>query len=261
MKKNTIMGVCGAGVLILTLGTTLPLWIENILNAATAGKLLAGFKGTLELISLLSAPILAFIAFKALAQVKAARSQVGVMRQQAVTTARRDAIKLAAEQTCRFDQEILPLMEEFHSRRDKAGEYPAFKESKIFINGPNIRVSGNVGDVMTESSKNDRLIFRLANQLERLAIYFATGIADERIAFNPLGKTYCQAAKDLMPFMIPLYQQGHYYSNTLALFQIWNTRLDLNDKQKQIASLQEQIGDTQDLTIRIVGAEIPTEDD
>lgn len=88
--------------------------------------------------------------------------------------------------------------------------------------------------------------------MECFASFFTSKVADEEIAFRAIGKTYCDATKDLLPNLI-IHSKKGYFTNIIELFFLWNNRLKKQDLQKKQISLEKELLNIDNETIYPLG--------
>lgn len=87
----------------------------------------------------------------------------------------------------------------------------------------------------------------LANQLEGISIYFIKGVANEEIAFAPMGESFCNICNYIIP-IIALSRctacgkcddsyKKHSYENLIELYQIWLSKI----RNEQLSSQMKKI--------------------
>lgn len=86
----------------------------------------------------------------------------------------------------------------------------------------------------------------LLNDLEIISSAFVTGVADEKIGFQCIGRSFCKDVIDLYDILsgTNIYEDMNYYSNIVKLFRVWISRLisrDFERKEKQFKVNKEQL--------------------
>ena len=210
-------------------------------------------KDILEIIYFLSGPALVIVAFMALAQIKVAKSHVEEQKRAATIGAKRDSLKVAAEQIKDYSTNIIPMINELDKKISKGG-VKFFDNSETFISDDGIRVKPSTD---TEDIKSVMPILEVftktMNAVEGFATFFVSGVADEKIAYRSLSTTFCDTLKKNMPLIVMLSSDANSYSATLTLFSIWSNRLDAEDLEKQRVELEDKLKNKQEKTIKIVG--------
>ena len=209
----------------------------------------------LEYISWIANGILAVVACFALVQVKAAiqqakssleqtkllLEQVEVSRQDIALRSRREALALALDQCKRFAETIIPHFESVYEdlrRKDYIirqvidPSFPTISKEQdplgvqIWMNNPALRVK--IRDAL--------------NELESLAMYFACDLADEEVAFTPIGQSFCNNCEACATFIGVFRQKDKVklYQNVVKLYGIWKPRVERTALEEQGKLLEEK---------------------
>jgi hypothetical protein len=81
------------------------------------------------------------------------------------------------------------------------------------------------------------------NEIEAIAAFFTTGVADEKLGFGVIGRTYCRTV-ELNYDLISLFRDEKpvsYWKNTVELYLIWRPRLSKAEMSSLKDSLQSKI--------------------
>lgn len=188
-------------------------------------------KDVLEFIYYLAAgPVLAFIAYKGLAQIRVAKENSN-------KSAKREAYKLAAEQCSVFADKILKYSNEFDNEIKESKFLEGFDVS---INSEHISVRKKVDVRFDEKDitiiNNSNVLQKLINSLEGYAVYFVTGVAEPDVGYFTTGKSYVEIVKRLLPILAPYIEDGH-LKHMMSLFKNWNSRLE----QEALGSKLEEL--------------------
>jgi hypothetical protein len=184
-------------------------------------------RDTLEVINFGATPVLAFLAYKGLKQIKVTRD---IARMQA----RRESFRLATEKCELFAKEIIPLWSEF----EKFATQKKLSEKVVITEKPesiSVEFKGG-GKWFEELGKCGNTPWQLANSLEGWAMWFTCKIADEGIAFRPCGVAFCGAVYSLIPLLVNSNQKDKLFTHTLQLYTTWRNRIDL---EKNLAKQQQ----------------------
>jgi hypothetical protein len=87
------------------------------------------------------------------------------------------------------------------------------------------------------------------NELQSIACVFTTGVADERVGFSIIGRTFCGTVEDMYDVLSMARMDGNafpYYQSIIDLYQVWSPRLTKaeletmrNDMTKRISAIQD----------------------
>jgi hypothetical protein len=172
--------------------------------------------------------------------------QLRISKQLSRVAARRDAFRLANEQVKYFLESIIPLINDLNRLiNDKNVTF--FKVSTFEMEEGAVKVKLTQGNkaAMSELVQIVDPLLGTLNALEAFSTYFTSKIADERIAFQAVGKTYCRSVTTYMPALI-LLGEGEHYKNIVELYRIWQERFDqqvLSNEKDKIEKKLEKIKD------------------
>ncbi len=199
------------------------------------------FKEILGILSLLSGPAMAVIAYLALKQIKIAKQQLSVAKTTFELSSKREAAVFTAKQCDMFAHSIIPkysdVMNRFKEKNVKLYKLPSNKDSILdceygeWLKENFIKISDNNGELYT-------LITIAMNDIEAFSIYFIHKICDVNMAYSPIAKTYVEIVETLSPMIcLVRNRDNNVYSNTIALYDIWKKKLvkeSLEIKQKEL---------------------------
>ena len=173
----------------------------------------------LELLYFASAPLLAIIAAVGLWQLK-------ITRDNAKIAAQRESLRISAEQCNFYLSHIVPMWNKF-DKLIADRKFTSIGNVELNINEKNqIRITPkDPKKFLDEIFAISHEIVDLANLLEAFSIYFASGVASERTAFDTIGVTFCKSMERLIPAML-VFGEGKYHKNTLKLFFLWHQRTE-----------------------------------
>src|SRR5690606_21699655 len=174
-------------------------------------------KTILELVSFATAPVLAIVAIIALRQIKEARNQVLEARNSRILNSKRDAFKIAAEKCSYYMETIIPLM----NTLDKAIEnnkVTYFDKSIVTITSNNFKLTPAPLTPEERVTLYSLPLTEVFNPLERLALFFTSGGADEQIGYLTIGHTFCQSIKRYLPVLRVFSKDREHYNNIMKLF-------------------------------------------
>lgn len=205
-----------------------------------------GIKAILELIYLISAPVIAYFAFRALDQIKVAKNSSAL-------SAKREAYKITAERCEYYQERIIPL---FNSLYEKILEENVsfFKDSRVDISDENIIIDFAEDDIKAVIDE----ILNVVNALESFSVFFVSGVGNEVIAYKTIGTTFVESVKSYLPFIIKYGQilgSGKRFNNTLKLFTIWNQRMESENLELEKKALENKLKTKKSISIKHLGEE------
>jgi hypothetical protein len=197
----------------------------------------------LEQLSWAANIILAFAAVLALLQLRLAATQLKISRNDIQLRSRRESVAIALEQCERFAHEIVPrsneIAKEMFSRKCKFPENvdPTFPLIPIESDPASAQILKTDPDLTIK-------IINYLNELESFAMYFASDLADESMAFQPAAFTFCNSC-EFYRFFIGSYRHPNkvkLYENLVKLYNIWKPRLKRTvlEEQAKILELEKQ---------------------
>lgn len=216
-------------------------------------KLLNEFLYTIYLIS--AGPILIYIAYKGLEQIKAAKENTKISQENAKTQSKRESYKLAGEQCQYLGEKIMSnytkLFKELENSKSKF-----FDKFDVQIDSKEIKIktTEKLEDIDFEGLQNSEYLQDVLNSIEGFSLYFASGVASEKVGYITAGRGYCSMVKRLLPLLIPEFNKG-YYKNTLYLFSIWHNRCKQDDLKMKQRELEKEIKETTVTKIPTIGVD------
>jgi len=194
-------------------------------------------KSFLENIYFLSGPVLAVLGLFIFRQIKLAKNQLIIAKQQLIEsqnqikiTSQREAANIAADKVRDYCTEIIPFENRIFDEKVKIN-YIEFKGP--IRNFTNDEVKDWDKDFLDWFLKKPieitELELNVLNKLEAFSIYFIKGIADEKIAFSSIGKAFCESVKRLYPTMTIFRgskNPNKDYEILIQLYRLWSERLE-----------------------------------
>ena len=181
----------------------------------------------------------------ALEQLKLTASQLEISRADIILRSKRESISVALEQCKRFADTILPhidnLTQELHAKNYKLAQNI----------DPDFPVIPNEVDPMgcqiwtTNVDLRVRIVHAL-NEVESFAMYFASDLADESVAFTPAAQSFCCTCEYYRLF-IGMYRRPEsvrLYQNLVKLYGMWKPRLErtiLEEQGKLLESKKQKL--------------------
>jgi hypothetical protein len=93
------------------------------------------------------------------------------------------------------------------------------------------------------------------NCLETFSVFFVSRVADENVAFDCVGHTFCRTVRKYMPDLLLQSENGCYYKDILTLFLRWNSRLEIRKLAEDKRSIEKRLEELNDKPIRPIGAD------
>jgi hypothetical protein len=180
--------------------------------------------------------------------------QLKIAKDTAKMNAKRESLKLANSQIHHYLTKVVDLQNILDSEIEKHN-IKLYKNAKAIIKGDTITVKLNSDkhELKKLESIAEPLVNTL-NSMESFATFFTSKLADEKIAFKAVGKTYCGSVKTLMPDIAFHASRGH-HTNILDLFLIWNNRIEQQKLREEKSSIEEKLLQIDNKPIKPLGTE------
>ncbi|EGR7943221.1 hypothetical protein [Vibrio vulnificus] len=210
-------------------------------------------KEVLETVYYLSGVVLVLIAYLALGQIKVAKQHLEEQKKALKITSKRDALKLTSEQIGHYGNFIVPLQTELDIKIDEH-KIKFFSESDVTYGDGTIKVAP-----YTDEKDMAKLLLivkeftKVMNSMEGFAVYFVSGVAEEKVAYHSLSSTYCAMMKKLMPMLVIVDAGNKRFSASMQLFHIWNSRLIAEDLALERDKINEQLKEHRSFSVDSIG--------
>ncbi len=200
-----------------------------------------------ELAYFTSAAVLAVVSIIGLLQISLLKKDIRLRNDRA-------AKEKAIEYSHRYLTVFIPLYNTYLADRDKKGFTP---------------YGGAVGDFSPESLRGaDRMIARkkglalaesclpALNELQSIASAFMVGVADERVGFDIIGRTYCHSVRDSYDILAGVRwdKTCPYFQSIVGLYQVWASRMSKAELSALTKDLASQIRNIPDAEVPPIGS-------
>lgn len=213
---------------------------------------------TLELLYFISGIALAIFGFYGLQQIKLMKEnittelqQIKLMKEDIITRNDRQAIEKSIDYLDRFTTRVVPLIDEYFKKLEennlKYYDGPVYDFIKISIKGNKDKGLEALNKKMELNPLN------LLNEFEIIGAAMFSGLANEKIAFNPLGRTFCQLVEKLYDVIVISRDKEEYYSNLVALYKLWKPRVDKIDLMNKKEKIDSDLASIKERFIRPIG--------
>ena len=156
-------------------------------------------------------------------QLELANEQLVFAKEALKTTSRREAFSLTAECCDHYLSTVIPLLNKLDKKIESKG-ITFYKDATVTISGDEIRITGvsanQDADARIEIASHSA---NALNALEGFAVYFVSGVADESVAYETVGRTFVNSTKKLAPDFLQ-YSTDGYFRNLTRLFILWSKR-------------------------------------
>ena len=208
------------------------------------------FRLVLELVYFTSAPLLVVIASIGLWELKIAKDTARLH-------ATRHSLSLAAERCEYYHSSVEAHMNELNAAVERHGG-TLLEKAEVTVRGQEIQVKLNLGkkEMREELDKFMKIVPEIClafNALDAFAVFFTSGVADERVAYSCVGATFCNTVRSHLPSILILNQEGSNYQSIIELFTMWNNRAEAEQLMRSRESIQSELDGLDDSFIRPVG--------
>lgn len=187
---------------------------------------------------------LALFGISAVYQLILARRSLNLAQLDIQTRLQREARLHAAEQCRHFANVTIPLFGEVE--KTLAGTTAALRAWPLVdykFSPTSIADAHGANEWISNTQGHGELAIHMLNELESVAMYFVSGIADERLAFPSLSRMYCAGVERLAPLLISLRNAtagSGRFENVVALYELWNERVKLHKVLQERAELDRR---------------------
>lgn len=193
-------------------------------------------RAVLELLYYVAGIAIAVAAFWGLKQLR-------ISKQIARTSAKREAIKFAAERCQYFADHTVEMASQFTAEYRRLGLQFLSKELQFVVHKGEI-TKHNFDERLldTEIPRISKCYVGYMNTMEAFAIPFAAGVADDKLGFQETAHAFVQGVQMCMPGIF--HQRKHNgprYESTVRLYEHWNSQLAAQRLAPVMKSMEEII--------------------
>lgn len=210
-------------------------------------------KDIIEIIYFISGPVIAYFAYRALGQINEAKKQVNETKESRVISSKRDSYKIAADKCEYFMTTIIPLMNNL-DRAIKENGIIFFDNSNVEMTNYGIKVKPNFKDEDEINKVFALPTLELFNPLESFSLFFTSGVAEEKVAFLTVGRTYCRSVKEYLPLIVML-SEDKYFINIIHLYMTWNSQIEKEKLENEKKRIDEELLKNKSISIKSIGSE------
>lgn len=150
--------------------------------------------------------------------------QVKLLKKDIKTRNNRLSIEKSVEYMDRFVTKIIPQYKdyEFKLNNNEIPKYTGNYDINFTYNNKSLNI-----DILKFDLKADNGGFSLANELELFSSVILSGLANENILYNPLGRTFCRAVESVYDIICfcRMDSQNELFMNTMQLYIKWINKL------------------------------------
>ena len=196
-------------------------------------------KDILELIFFISGPLVAYFTFRVVGQINESRRQEKGTKLSQMINYKRESYKMAAVQCAYFTTTIVPLIKNL-DKEIKANGISYFEKSEVHFVSDIIKVKPFFQDNEEKNKVFSLPNLELFNALESFSMYFASGVAAEKIGYLTNGTKYCNTVSKYAALLATL-SDGKHFNNTLYLYKIWNARQEKEQLDKEKKKIDKRV--------------------
>ncbi|MCM4170960.1 hypothetical protein DHD32_05685 [Arenibacter sp. TNZ] len=210
-------------------------------------------KNILEIIYLISAPVLVYLAYRGLRQIDEAKNQVLATKESRIINAKRESYKIAADKCEYYLTTIIPLIN-ILDRAIRENNIEYFEKSTVTMTKNGMVTKQIFKDEDERFKILDLPTLDVYNRLEGFSIFFVSGVADEKVGFLTIGNTFCYSVKIYLPHLLRLSGQK-YFNNVLELYSIWYNRLEKERLETEKSNIDKALNENNEIIIKTIGTE------
>lgn len=167
--------------------------------------------------------------------------QIKLAKQSILIHTRRESTFIAIQQCMQMCDRFIPEMKRVAIDISEK-KITFFKDSQVEIVGNSIKVKYPTdAKSFNTIRKMGPELHSLLNELEGFAIHFTKGLADEKAAFESVGRVYCSFITRHAAYVKMQSREHRYYRNLLSLFFTWNKRIEIEDQKMALAESVAQL--------------------
>jgi hypothetical protein len=202
------------------------------------------FRTLLEILYFLSSFFLLIVAFIGLKQLKISKDTSKI-------SSKRESFKIAVERCTYYLESIIPRLDDIDNMM-KERNIESFGETIIEIEGKIVKFTNKPNDQDKDKiSEIEPKIVSVLNSIEAFCVFFTSGVADENVAYNSIGNTFCHTVKKLLPEFCMLLDYG--YKNIFKLYLLWIYKSEKQEALKAKKMAEKKLKNECTIQIETIG--------
>lgn len=179
--------------------------------------------------------------------------QLGVMKKDMKSKNERASVEKSIEYLNWFATKFIPKNDKAIAAQKQDVVLTFEKiENKSFVYNSDLIFDDKVRDSMFNKAESG--VLDLANQLEFFSAAMVSGLADEKLAFNPLATSFCRFVdRNYDVYCYLRKDKDMLFTHTKELYKLWKNRMESHELNKQKAQLDEKMSKIKDKNIPILG--------
>lgn len=147
-------------------------------------------------------------------------------------------------------EHIVPLVNDLDDAMDKC-EVKDFGNAEIEVVGDSLKMRYKL-DNFDEIKTLVLQVTRLLNSLEGFSTYFASGSAEESVAFSSVGCTFISSVERLLPVLCALQESGS-YRNVMKLYVMWKDQIEKQNAIMEKSEAEKKLNQECIIQMKAVG--------
>lgn len=213
--------------------------------------MIQNLRNILELVYFACAPLILIVALIGLWQLK-------ITKDVSRLKAKRESLLLAATQCDQYQSHTIPMINEL-DKAIKNNGITFFEKTEIDTKNDYVRLRSKLSKEELQSEIKKMLLIakeftKSVNAIESYAVFFISGMADEKTAFSSIGMTYCHSVREYLKYILFLSQQDS-FQNMIKLFLLWNSRFEHQELLKKKEQINDQLNHVSNKFIKPLGTD------
>lgn len=179
--------------------------------------------------------------------------QIHLLKKNIEINSKRSAVEKAIEYCDRFLTSNRALYNKFILKCDDEG-IPYSYKGPIGNFSPR-EIPPNFTEIHRKRQKLWNEWLPLVNDLDVISSAFVSGLADEKLGFNIIGRAFCSDVMSLYDLISAMrfHKTKEYYQSTVKLFRIWSPRLTKEELTLQKITIEKEMNKISDSEIKPIG--------
>lgn len=195
--------------------------------------------------------------------------QISIAKSTASNNSRRESIKFATDLVKNYLNDHIKTSNESYDFRKKNSiqyielppevrliKFTREEASKLVPTAIHSSAEKLSNEIWQKHENLSYLILNEQNSLEAIATPFIAGVADSETGFKSIGISFCNSVETLW-FEYTSYRsnatESNYFSNTIALYDIWKSKLEKYKLEEQRKKLEREIAGLNDTDPPLIG--------
>lgn len=174
--------------------------------------------------------------------------QISLTKKIATTSAKREALKFAAERCQYYSNNCVPAHTRVHQEHERLKltflKTPLQFSIDTQTNNKVVRkrIHFSTFDMRAYVAQYDKMrgvIVACCNEMEGFAIPFAAKVADDELGFQETAGSFCLMVEQMIGMIAVLRTTGARYESTLTVYERWKSRIVAENLEGPVKQMQE----------------------